>query len=66
MLNQSTVLSERPQFHPAAVTTSKTMGQNALRTFGANAGAAPQRRVPPKKLSCKTCQGKCCTGHCRF
>jgi len=66
MLNHSTIVSESPHFHPHGSAAPPITLQGVVRKQGASAESAPQRRVAPKRLSCKTCQGKCCIGRCRF
>src|ERR1035438_1052192 len=66
MLNHSTILSESPHFHPPVSVAPPIMFEGVVRKPTARAESAPQRRVPPKRLCCKTCQGKCCIGRCRF
>jgi len=65
MLNDSPILSERPQFHPP-MTTATPLAQGFVRKPAAGTELAATRRVPLKRLSCKTCLGKCCVGRCRF
>lgn len=66
MLNHSGIVSESPHFHPPASATPPITLQGVIRKPTANAADAPQRRVAPKRLCCKTCQGKACIGRCRF
>jgi hypothetical protein len=66
MLNHSTSVSESPHFHPPANATSPIMLHGVLPKFAPDGGSTPQRRVPPKRLCCKTCLGKACIGRCRF
>ena len=40
--------------------------QLVVRKPAASAESTPQLRVPPQRLSCKTCLGKRCIGRCRF
>ena len=66
MLSHSTILSESPQFHPPARVAPPFPVESVLRKPVIRVESIPLRRVPPKKLCCKTCLGKGCTGHCRF
>jgi len=66
MLNHSTDLGERPHFHPPARATAPITLQGVVPKPAASAESTPQRRVPPKRLFCKTCLGQCCIGRCRF
>jgi hypothetical protein len=66
MPNQSTILSENPQFHPSMSVATLLALEGGLRKPAARAESFPERRVLPKRVSCKTCQGKCCIGRCRF
>ena len=66
MLNHSTILSESPHFHPLASATPPIKLQVVFRKPAVNGESAALRRVPSKRLSCKTCLGNCCIGRCRF
>jgi hypothetical protein len=66
MLNHSTILSESPHFHPPVSVAPPIALQGLVRKPAARAESTLQRCVPPKRLSCKTCLGKCCIGRCRF
>lgn len=65
MLKQSTVSESAHFYSPVSATTRITL-EGVLRKPVTAATAAPLRRIPPKRLSCKTCQGACCIGRCRF
>jgi len=64
MQNHSTILSVSPQFHPSVSAATLITLEGSLRKPAA--GSFPERRALPKRLSCKTCEGKCCIGRCRF
>ena len=66
MLNQSTIMSESPHFHPPTSVTPPITLQGVIGKSAARAASTPQRRVPPKRIFCKTCLGKNCIGRCRF
>ena len=66
MLNQSTIVSENPHFHPPASVAPPITLQGVIGKSAARAESTPQRRVPPKRIFCKTCLGKNCIGRCRF
>jgi hypothetical protein len=65
MLNASTLLSEGSHFHPPASVAAPIPLQAVARRPLTRVEALPQPR-PSKRLSCKTCLGKCCIGRCRF
>lgn len=66
MLNQSTVLSERAHFHPSTSAAAPIPLHGVILKQAVKHGGDMPRRSTPKRMSCKTCQGKCCTGLCRF
>ncbi|MGC9946744.1 MAG: hypothetical protein ABSF64_10290 [Bryobacteraceae bacterium] len=66
MLNHSMIVSESPHFHPPASATPPITLQGFVRKSAANGDSASQGRILSKRLSCKTCLGKCCIGRCRF
>jgi hypothetical protein len=66
MMNRSTIVSESAHYHPPAGVASPITLQGVVQKPGATAESAFQRRATPVRLACKTCQGKCCIGRCRF
>jgi len=65
MLSHSTILSENPHILPPVSAVPTITLRVAVHQPAGRADSTPQH-VPPKRLSCKTCQGKCCIGRCRF
>lgn len=65
MLNRTTIVSETAHYHPPVSVVPPVVLPRAAHSLG-NGNPAPQRRVPTKRLCCKTCLGKACIGRCRF
>lgn len=66
MLNQANILSETAHVHPPVSASTPMELDRFVRKPVARVATTVPRRVSPKHLKCKTCQGKCCIGRCRF